>query len=290
MSDHGRPFSVHNPWRLYGAGLVAFMLVMGLTIGFLWLPSVQEKPIFGDRLKKATGLWASICRGLGWTGDKEATTTAAPPAQWATDVSWNPPTLQRALSGNAAHGEFIALNCAACHGEQGSGTAQTWIPKLGGQDTLTIYKQLADYRSGRRQWGVMNAVATALTEQDSADVAAYFSKQKQSKPTDADAQASHQDAAQFVQVQRLVFQGDPMRHIPACATCHGPRARMTAAPLLTGQHPDYIERQLGSFAQSSRTNDAHQQMRIIATQLSPEEIHALAEFITQGSGAGDTLR
>jgi len=37
-----------------------------------------------------------------------------------------------------------------------------------------IFKPLADYRSGKRAWGVMNAIASALSVQDSADVAAYF--------------------------------------------------------------------------------------------------------------------
>ncbi len=50
----------------------------------------------------------------------------------------------------------------------------TLIPNLAGMDSAVIYKQLDDYRSGKRLWGVMGAIAAALSDQDSADVAAYF--------------------------------------------------------------------------------------------------------------------
>jgi cytochrome c553 len=47
---------------------------------------------------------------------------------------------------------------------------------------------------------------------------------------------------------------------------------------LQGQHAAYIERQLGEFAQGIRQNDIFEQMRAIAKQLTPEEMHALATF------------
>jgi cytochrome c553 len=39
---------------------------------------------------------------------------------------------------------------------------------------VTIFKQLDDFRAGKRSNGVMSAIAQALTMQNSADVAAYF--------------------------------------------------------------------------------------------------------------------
>ena len=45
-----------------------------------------------------------------------------------------------------------------------------------------IYKQLDDYRSGKRLWGVMSAIATALTAQESADVAVYFASLQKGLP------------------------------------------------------------------------------------------------------------
>jgi cytochrome c553 len=47
---------------------------------------------------------------------------------------------------------------------------------------------------------------------------------------------------------------------------------------LQGQHAAYIERQLAAFAEGLRQNDIFQQMRVIAKQLTPDEMHALATF------------
>jgi cytochrome c553 len=47
---------------------------------------------------------------------------------------------------------------------------------------------------------------------------------------------------------------------------------------LKGQQPAYIERQLAAFAQGMRQNDIDERMRTIASQLTPREMHSLAEF------------
>jgi cytochrome c553 len=53
---------------------------------------------------------------------------------------------------------------------------------LAGMDAAAIYKQLDDHRSGKRLWGVMGAIAKALSVQDPADVAAYFAAQSGGLP------------------------------------------------------------------------------------------------------------
>ena len=55
---------------------------------------------------------------------------------------------------------------------------------------------------------------------------------------------------------------------------------------MQGQHADYIERQLAAFAQGIRQNDIFEQMRVIAKQLTPDEMHALAAFY----GSEETTR
>jgi cytochrome c553 len=77
---------------------------------------------------------------------------------------------------------------------------------------------------------------------------------------------------------RLVFAGDPGRGIPPCAACHGPSDQKIGAPALQGQHAAYIESQLGAFAQGMRQNDINEQMRTIARQLAPAEMHAVALY------------
>jgi cytochrome c553 len=82
---------------------------------------------------------------------------------------------------------------------------------------------------------------------------------------------------------RLVFARDPARGIPPCAACHGPGDHKLGAPQLKTQQPAYIERQLAAFAQGFRQNDINEMMRTIAAQLTPDEMHVIAEFY--GTGA-----
>jgi cytochrome c553 len=77
---------------------------------------------------------------------------------------------------------------------------------------------------------------------------------------------------------RLIFAGAPARGIPPCAACHGPAGTAPGAPSLKGQQSAYIERQLAAFAQGMRQNDINEQMRTIASQLTPDEMHVVAEF------------
>jgi cytochrome c553 len=145
-------------------------------------------------------------------------------------------------------------------------------------DTAGIFKQLNDYRSGKRLWGVMGAVAKALSAQDSADVAAYFAAKPNGLPAlsgsrfpEAGRTLRESDPA-----RRLIFAGDPQRGIPPCASCHGPGGFKIGAPALDGQQAAYIERQLAAFAQGIRHNDIYEQMRAIAKQLTADEMQALA--------------
>ena len=200
-------------------------------------------------------------------------------------MAWTESTLARIASGSEQHGAFVALNCVACHGEHGV-SSSTLIPTLAGMNSAVIYKQLDDYRSGKRLWGVMSAIATALTDQDSADVAAYFAHRHEGLAplVGEGAPEAGRSLRQSDPGIRLVFAGDPRRGIPPCAACHGPGAQKLGAPALRGQHIEYIERQLAAFAQGMRQNDINEQMRVIAQQLTSAEVHAVATYY--GARAG----
>ena len=100
-----------------------------------------------------------------------------------------------------------------------------------------IYKQLDDYRSGKRLWGVMGAMAAALTQQDSADVAAYFARRPNGLPVSGERIPENgRSLRQPDPTIRLVFAGDPRARDPACAACHGPGGTKLGAPALRGQH------------------------------------------------------
>jgi cytochrome c553 len=206
------------------------------------------------------------------------------PPRTPSRIAWTASTLDQIRAGDAQHGSFIALNCTACHGEAGV-SQSTFIPILAGMDRAAIFKQLDDYRSGKRLWGVMGAIAKALSTQDSADVAAYFSAHPNGLAAMARGGSPQRESAAKETAARLAFVGDEQRGIPPCTACHGPNGYKTGAPPLSGQHAAYIERQLAAFAQGLRQNDINEQMRTIAKHLTPAEMHALAALYGAPAGA-----
>jgi cytochrome c553 len=79
--------------------------------------------------------------------------------------------------GDASAGMEKKQMCEGCHGIAGYRTAYPVVysaPKLGGQSAAYIVKALKDYASGARKHPSMNGVAGSLSEQDMADLAAYY--------------------------------------------------------------------------------------------------------------------
>jgi cytochrome c553 len=262
-------FRLSNPSPRFAWLAWAAIVGISLALGFLVLDRYQQND-------PPLGLWGAICRGLGITADIGPAREAAPPLRTPSRIAWTSSTLGQIRAGNAQHGSFIALNCTACH-DEGGGSKSTFIPILAGMDPAVIFKQLDDYRSGKRLWGVMGAIAKALSTQDSADVAAYFAVRPKGLVAIARGGSLHAKA-ESDSARRLAFIGDEQRGIPPCTACHGPNGYKIGAPPLAGQHVAYIERQLAAFAQGLRQNDINEQMRAIARQLTPSEMHALAAF------------
>ena len=82
-----------------------------------------------------------------------------------------------AAEGDPAAGVRKKQMCEGCHGRDGYRTAYPTVystPKLGGQNDAYLVKALQDYRSGAREHPSMNGVAASLSDQDIADLAAYY--------------------------------------------------------------------------------------------------------------------
>ena len=77
-------------------------------------------------------------------------------------------------AGNAEAGKKKATTCAACHGVDGISASDIW-PNLKGQKNGYLVKQLKDFKSGQRQDPVMSPLAKPLSDEDIADLAAYYS-------------------------------------------------------------------------------------------------------------------
>lgn len=84
--------------------------------------------------------------------------------------------------GDAEAGKAASATCAACHGADGNSTIPT-NPKLAGQYESYLVQALKAYRSGARQNAIMSGFASALSDQQIADLAAYFSSQESSLQT-----------------------------------------------------------------------------------------------------------
>jgi cytochrome c553 len=84
---------------------------------------------------------------------------------------------QASLTGDPAAGQRKTQMCAGCHGIPGWRTAFPEVysvPKIGGQHPAYIVKALQEYKSGERSHPSMRAIAASLSDQDMADLAAYY--------------------------------------------------------------------------------------------------------------------
>jgi cytochrome c553 len=177
-------------------------------------------------------------------------------------------------AGDAAAGQARAVTCAACHGVDGNSLNPEW-PSLAGQHESYVVKQLQAFKSGARQNVLMSGQAMALSDQDMADIAAWFAGQKPAAKT--------ADPALVDVGQRLYRGGNKEAGVPACIACHGPDGlgNLTAAwPMVAGQQANYTAAQLAAYRSGERKTDGDTQiMRNVAARLTDDEIKAVASYI-----------
>lgn len=182
------------------------------------------------------------------------------------------------IRGNAAAGETKAVTCGACHGADGNSVVPNF-PKLAGLGEKYLLKQMKDIRDGRRVVAAMAGQVDNMTDQDLADIAAFYdSKTRSTELANAD----------LLELGRKVYMSGIMeRKVAACSGCHSPSGKGNGPggfPGLAGQHADYIAAQLKMFRKgyedpSGRTNDGESKiMRTTAFELSDLEIEAVASY------------
>ncbi len=181
--------------------------------------------------------------------------------------------------GDAAKGKVLSATCAACHGADGNSVNPAW-PKLAGQGEGYLAKQLADFRSDKRNDPTMTAMAKGIaSDADIKDLVAYFSGQK--------AKAGTANKEKVAAGKAIYKGGNLTTGVAACAACHGPTGSGNVAakfPKISGQHPKYVVAQLKAFKSGKRANDTGKMMRNIAKNMTDAEMDAVAEYI---SGLGD---
>jgi cytochrome c553 len=195
---------------------------------------------------------------------------------------------QDAKPGSAAAGEKKAASCIGCHGIKGyqaSFPEVHKVPMISGQGAKYIAASLAAYKKGDRKHPTMRAIAASLTEQDIADLSAFYEqhggKQAASAPPDGAAPASSEVAA-------LLTKG-------ACASCHGPNYNKPidgSYPKIAGQHADYLYVALKSYKtegnpQVGRNNAI---MGGQVKQFTLAELKAMAEYLSSLPGEVRTVK
>ncbi len=185
--------------------------------------------------------------------------------------------------GNADAGKTKTAMCGACHGADGNSAAGSF-PKLAGLGEKYLDKQLQDIKSGARPVAEMTGMLGALSDQDIADIAAYYASQTRQLS------GSQDNAKQLTLGEKIYRAGNLETGVPACTGCHSPAGNGNTPagyPALGGQHAQYIARQLRAFRTgahdaedpTARNNDEVKVMRSVAARMNDQEIDALANYI-----------
>ncbi len=156
-----------------------------------------------------------------------------------------PPLAPLSIQGDATRGAVLGETCKGCHGVPGSHNAYPsyYVPKLGGQNLEYIEIALQGYRRGTRSHPTMQAQASSLSDQDIADLAAFFSAWSGEPETGKSDASAHE-----------VDEGK--QKATACQQCHG-EAGVAAAkqwPNLAGQHLSYLEQALHQYKTGQRND------------------------------------
>ena len=180
------------------------------------------------------------------------------------------------VKGDAKAGEKKIAMCVGCHGIQGYQASFPEIhkvPKISGQGAKYITAALAAYKKGERKHPTMRGIADNLSDQDMADLGAYYEAHGKVEGVALPAKATDGSA----KVAELLKKG-------ACASCHGDNFNKPidpSYPKIAGQYSDYLYVALKAYKtdgnlQVGRTNGV---MGGVVKQFSNAELKALAGYI-----------
>lgn len=183
---------------------------------------------------------------------------------------------QDAKAGNAAQGERKAAMCIGCHslpGYKASFPEVYSVPMISGQSAKYIVSSLVAYQKGERRHPTMRGIAGSLTEEDMADLGAYYEGHAAGRVNKAPDAVPAAPAA----VAALLSKG-------ACASCHGvnySKGIDPSYPKLAGQHADYLYNTLKGYKQGARSTHGRDNA-IMAGQAKPfsnAELKAIASYL-----------
>jgi cytochrome c553 len=175
---------------------------------------------------------------------------------------------------NSAAIDLVTRECSTCHGSRGISVASTF-PNLAGQQSVYLKAQLNAFRDRSRadphaqafMWGM----AAQLTDGTNAEIAAYFAAQPAAPGKPA-------GAAEAAAGRKIYDEGIEAQRVSSCQSCHGKQADGNGSfPRLTGQHRDYLEKQMEAFATNLRANAS---MHENSKNLTALQISQVAAFLS----------
>jgi len=173
--------------------------------------------------------------------------------------------------GDPARGKVLRYTCLGCHGIPNYKNAFPVysVPKLEGQHPEYLVTALQAYKSGERSHSTMHLQASTLSDQDMADIAAFFAREPL-QPTGNTGGGNVPEAAQ------------------TCVACHGTDGVGITPmyPTLSGQHADYLVRALLDYKRGGRKNPV---MAGFAAPLTDAQIREIAEYYSRQQPGLDTL-
>jgi cytochrome c553 len=189
-----------------------------------------------------------------------------------------------AVAQDAAAGEKKAQLCIGCHGiagYQASFPEIHKVPMIAGQNAGYIVAALTAYRKGERMHPTMKGIAATLTDQDMADLGAFYAGQAQGQTAPATVEAPSAQVAELMKKAN-------------CASCHGENYSKPVAPTypkIAGQHADYLYVALKAYQtdgnpQVGRKNAV---MGGMARQFTHAELKLLANYLSSLPGELQTV-
>jgi len=181
-----------------------------------------------------------------------------------------------AISGDANKGKEKTGTCMGCHGADGNGLKGAPLnPRLADQVPGYIHTQLKAFKDGSRKDPIMQGMVASLTDEDMADLDAYYS----SLPA-GEVGIGKKDEKAALKGEKIYRGGFRELNISACMSCHGPSGAGIPVqyPRLSGQNAEYTAKQLHAFKDGTRE---HYMMNPIAFLLSNDQIKELSLY-TQG--------
>ena len=191
-------------------------------------------------------------------------------------------SLAQDIKGDASAGQTKNAMCIGCHGIKGyqSSFPEVYkVPMISGQSAGYISAALHEYKKGDRKHPTMRGIADTLTDQDIADLAAYYSTHGVVPGAELPAKPAREPSAE---VQALLNKAN-------CASCHGANFSKPidpSYPKIAGQHADYLFVALKAYKtdNNAKVGRAHPIMGAMAKQYTNAELKELANYLSSVQG------